>query len=148
LKMLYGFYFDSERCIDCKSCEVACKQWKGIKAGKVKLRRVEEKTEGKFPDVKRHFYSISCRHCAKPGCVEVCPVKAIVKRPDGIVIVNQSQCTGCKKCLDACQFGIPQFDEGGLMWKCDMCLDRIENGLEPMCVATCPTRALTWRTTE
>jgi anaerobic dimethyl sulfoxide reductase subunit B len=144
LKKQYGFYFDSEKCIKCKSCEIACKQWKGILAGTVRLRRVEEITEGIFPDVSRRFFSISCRHCADAPCIEVCPTRAIVKRPDGIVIVNQTDCIGCKVCLEACPFGIPQFDEDGLMQKCDMCPDRIENGQVPMCAAACPTQALKW----
>jgi anaerobic dimethyl sulfoxide reductase subunit B len=146
LKTLYGFYFDPDRCIKCKSCEVACKQWKGIKAGTVALRRVEEVTTGIFPDVKRHFYSISCRHCAKAPCLEVCPTNAIVKRLDGIVIVNQAECIGCKVCLNACPFGIPQFDEEGFMQKCDMCVDRIANGQSPICATTCPVQALRWGT--
>ena len=148
MKTQYGFYFDSDRCIKCKSCEVACKQWKGIKAGTVKLRRVEEVTTGVFPEVKRRFFSISCRHCTRAPCIEVCPTKAIVKRPDGIVIVNQEECIGCKVCLEACPFGAPQFGEDGLMQKCDMCLDRIEIGQMPMCAATCPTQALRWGTPE
>jgi anaerobic dimethyl sulfoxide reductase subunit B (iron-sulfur subunit) len=148
LKTQYGFYFDTKICIKCKSCEVACKQWKGIKAATVKLRRVEEITEGVFPDVKRHFFSVTCRHCAGAPCIKVCPSGAILKRSDGIVIVNQDDCIGCNACLDACPFGIPQFDEDGLMQKCDMCLDRIENGQTPMCAATCPTQALRWGTLE
>jgi anaerobic dimethyl sulfoxide reductase subunit B len=142
--MQYSFHFDSDKCIKCKSCEVACKQWKGIKAGSVKLRKVEELTTGVFPEVKRQFYSISCRHCSDAQCIEACPTKAIVKRPDGIVFVNRNECSGCKACLEKCTFGIPQFDEDGLMQKCDMCLDRIENNQIPICAATCPTQALSW----
>jgi anaerobic dimethyl sulfoxide reductase subunit B len=148
LKTQYGFCFDSDRCIKCKACEVACKQWKGIKAGSIKLRRVEEITTGVFPEVKRRFYSISCRHCANPPCIDVCPTKAIVKRSDGIVIVEEDKCIGCNICLQACPFGVPQFDEDGLMQKCDMCLDRIENNQTPICAATCPTQALSWGTLE
>jgi anaerobic dimethyl sulfoxide reductase subunit B len=144
MKRQFGFYFDSDRCIKCRSCEVACKQWKGIKAGTFKLRRVEEITNGTFPDVTRRFYSVSCRHCAKAPCMDACPTKAITKRPDGIVVVKQSDCIGCKACLEACPFGIPQFDGDGLMQKCDMCLDRLGNGQAPMCAASCPTRALRW----
>jgi Fe-S-cluster-containing dehydrogenase component len=105
-----------------------------------------EVTAGAFPDVKRHFFSISCRHCAMAPCIEVCPAKAIVKRPDGIVIVNQDECIGCKVCLDACPFGVPQFGKDGLMQKCDMCLDRLEQGQKPICAETCPTEALHWGT--
>ena len=144
MKTQYSFSFDSARCIKCKACEVACKQWKGIKAGTIKLRRVEEVTTGVFPEVKRRFLSISCEHCAKARCIEVCPSKAIVKRPDGIVIVERDKCTGCRACLEACPFGAPQFGEDGLMQKCDMCLDRIENSQSPICAATCPTQALRW----
>jgi anaerobic dimethyl sulfoxide reductase subunit B len=144
--MTYSFYFDSSKCIKCKSCEVACKQWKGIKAGTFRLRRVEEVVSGVFPGLKRQFYSISCRHCAKAPCIEACPTKAISKRPDGIVLVNRNECIGCKACLEKCPFGIPQFDTDGLMQKCDMCLDRIENGQVPICAATCPTQALRWGT--
>ncbi len=146
MKTQYGFYFDTQKCIKCKSCEVACKQWKGIKAGTVKLRRVEEITEGIFPDVKRHFFSVSCRHCAKAPCIDACPTKAILKRPDGIVIVKQEECIGCQVCLEACPFGVPQFDENGTLHKCDMCLDRVENGKVPACSAACPTQALRWGT--
>ena len=96
MKKQYGFYHDSERCIKCFACEVACKQWHGIKAGTIKLRKVVEVTTGTFPDVKRTFQSISCIHCVKPACIEACPEGAISKRvEDGIVIVDSSKCTGC-----------------------------------------------------
>jgi anaerobic dimethyl sulfoxide reductase subunit B len=148
LKTQYTFYFDSGRCIKCGACEVACQQWKGIKAGTFKLRRVGEVTTGTFPEVKRRFFSISCRHCAKAPCIAACPTQAIVKHPDGIVMVEQDKCIGCRLCLEACPFGAPQFDEDGLMRICDMCPDRIENGQTPMCAATCPTQALSWGTVE
>jgi anaerobic dimethyl sulfoxide reductase subunit B len=148
LKTRYGFYFDADRCIKCKSCEIACKQWKNIPAGTIKLRRVEEVNSGTFPDVQRHFLSLSCRHCAKPACIEACPTEAITQRLDGIVTVDQDKCNGCRVCLEACQFGAPQFDQDGMMRKCDMCLDRIEIGQTPICAATCPTQALRWGTTQ
>jgi anaerobic dimethyl sulfoxide reductase subunit B (iron-sulfur subunit) len=144
--MPYSFYFDADKCIKCKSCEAACKQWKGIRAGTVRLRRVGEVVSGVFPELKRQFYSVSCRHCAKAPCVEACPTGAITKRPDGIVFVNHSECIGCQACLEKCPFGVPQFDDDGLMRLCDMCLDRIEKGQIPVCVAACPTRALRWGT--
>jgi anaerobic dimethyl sulfoxide reductase subunit B len=146
LKTQYAFYFDADRCITCQSCVVACKQWKGLRAGTFSLRRVKEITTGTFPVVTRRFASISCRHCAHAPCIEVCPTQAIVQRPDGIVVVNPADCIGCKVCLEACPFGAPQFNEDGIMQKCDMCLDRIAGGQAPICAATCPTRALRWGT--
>jgi len=144
-----GFYFNSKRCLKCWACEIACQQWHGIQAGGLKLRRVEEKTLGTFPDVTRTFFSLSCRHCARPRCVAACNVGAISKRNDnGIVLVDRDKCNGCRACLDACPFGIPQFDAAGKMQKCDMCLERIEKGQSPVCSETCPTGALQWGNIE
>jgi anaerobic dimethyl sulfoxide reductase subunit B (iron-sulfur subunit) len=143
----FGFYFDSARCTKCYACEIACLQWHGIEAGTFKLRKVEEVTAGTFPEVKRTFLSLSCHHCGKPPCALVCPSGAISKRTeDGIVLVDSQKCNGCQACLEACPFGIPQFDRNGLMHKCDMCLDRLEIGKKPICVDTCPTKALLWGT--
>jgi len=141
----YGFSFDSGRCIQCWSCEVACKQWHCLKAGTIKLRRVEEVTSGVFPDVKRTFKSVSCMHCVEPPCMEACLQGAIYKRiEDGIVLVDAEKCTGCRACSEVCPVQAPQFDENNIMRKCDMCLDRIKKGQKPICAATCPTGALTW----
>jgi anaerobic dimethyl sulfoxide reductase subunit B (iron-sulfur subunit) len=149
MKKQYGFYFEADKCLKCWSCEVACKQWRGIKAGSIKLRRVTEVTHGTFPGVKRTFLSLSCRQCAKPPCAEACPNGAISKRSeDGIVVVNSQKCIGCRTCLEACPLGVPQYGEDGTMVKCDMCLDRLEQGQGPICVETCPSQALHWGTLE
>jgi anaerobic dimethyl sulfoxide reductase subunit B len=143
------FYHDPDRCIKCYACVVACQQWHGFKAGTIKLRRMEEKTSGTFPQVKRIFRSISCLQCVKPRCVEACPQKAISKREeDGIVVVDSDKCNGCRTCYEVCPVKAPQFSEDGIMHKCDMCLDRTSNGQIPVCAATCPTQALRWGTHE
>lgn len=145
----YGFYFDSSRCLKCWACEIACKQWHGIKAGTIKLRRVLEVTTGTFPNVTRRFISLSCMHCAKAPCAAVCPSGAISKRTaDGIVVVDSSKCIGCHSCLEACPFGVPQYEADGTMRKCDMCLERLAEHQPPICVATCPTQALHWGTLD
>jgi anaerobic dimethyl sulfoxide reductase subunit B (iron-sulfur subunit) len=141
----YAFSFDSTRCLKCYACEIACLQWHGIAAGTFKLRKVTEEISGAFPNVKRVFNSLSCQHCDPAPCAAVCPTGAILQRDeDGIVLVDTAKCNGCRACLEACPFGIPQFDGDGLMHKCDMCLDRIEGGEKPVCVETCPTQALQW----
>jgi anaerobic dimethyl sulfoxide reductase subunit B (iron-sulfur subunit) len=149
MKKQYGFSFQAEKCLKCWSCEVSCKQWHGTKAGSVKLRRVREVTSGSFPEVKRTFLSLSCLHCAKAPCAAACPTGAISKRiEDGIVVVDRQKCIGCRTCLDVCPFGVPQYGEDGTMVKCDMCLERLGHGQRPVCVETCPTRALQWGTVE
>ncbi|HSW57361.1 MAG TPA: 4Fe-4S dicluster domain-containing protein [Dehalococcoidales bacterium] len=143
----YSFYFNSQRCLKCYACEIACLQWHGITPGTIKPRRVLEFTRGTFPSVTRQFLSTACRHCAKAPCAETCPVQAIQRREyDGIVVVDRQKCIGCRHCLETCPFGIPQYAEDGTMQKCDMCLDRLEKGQRPFCVSSCPTLALNWGT--
>lgn len=87
--------------------------------------------------------SIACNHCERPICIEVCPTKAIYKRPDGIVLIDQKKCIGCRYCAWACPYGALLYDpDRGYMTKCDFCVDELEQGLPPACVAACPLRAL------
>src|SRR5207237_7619609 len=91
----------------------------------------------------------SCLHCAEPQCVTVCPTGASYKRAeDGIVLVDEAMCIGCKLCSWACPYGAREFDDdAGVMKKCTLCIDRIYNETlpeaerQPACVATCPSRA-------
>jgi anaerobic dimethyl sulfoxide reductase subunit B (iron-sulfur subunit) len=142
-----GFAFDPELCIKCWACEIACKQWNGISSTAPSRRRVFELVEGTFPQVKRTFISLGCMHCDDAPCARVCPTGAVHRREDGIVAVDQAKCIGCKHCLRACPYGIPQY-EGGVMDKCDCCLGAEPSLGQPRgiphCVSTCPTRALTF----
>lgn len=141
----YGFFYDVSRCVQCHTCEVACKSVRDIEPG-IKWRRVTETWSGEFPNVTRVFFSAACRHCGKPACVAVCPTGAITKRAeDGIVVVDRDKCNGCQDCLPACPFGVPQFGADGIMQKCDFC---IESGREPACVVSCPAEALHYGTME
>ncbi|OGO15632.1 MAG: hypothetical protein A2Z02_07020 [Chloroflexi bacterium RBG_16_48_7] len=137
----YGFYFDEGRCVQCRTCEVACKSAHDIEPG-VKWRQVFETWGGKYPDITRVFFSQSCMHCAKPACAEACPTGAISKRAeDGIVIINTSKCNGCKECLPACPYGVPQFGKDGIVQKCDFCAGI---GRDPACTISCPAEALSF----
>ena len=92
----YGFYYDAGRCIQCRTCEVACKSTNNIEPG-VKWRRVIETWGGNYPDVTRTFFSLACTHCEEPACIVVCPTGAIRKRvEDGIVVVDKDKCNGCQ----------------------------------------------------
>jgi anaerobic dimethyl sulfoxide reductase subunit B len=144
----YAFTHDPQRCIKCFSCETACKQWRETAPATIKLRRVYEETTGEFPAVTRTFHSVSCQHCSDAPCIEACPPGAIGRRKiaggpaTGIVTVDPALCDGCGICLDACPFGVPQFDMDSLMQLCDLCDDRLAEGKTPMCSDVCPTQAL------
>ena len=142
----YGFYFDSERCTGCKTCELACKDYKDLGTD-VNFRRIYEYTGGNWnqqadscwhQDVFAYYMSISCNHCAAPACTKVCPTGAMHKNEDGFVIVNEETCIGCRYCHMAC----PYDAQKGHMTKCDGCYSRIKSGQKPICVDACPLRAL------
>lgn len=90
----------------------------------------------------RHL-ALSCRHCAAPACVAVCPGEALAKNEDGTVTVAEAACLGCRACAEVCPFDVPRFNEdSGVMEKCDLCADLRKDGIAPPCAATCPTGAL------
>ena len=147
-----AFYFDASLCTGCKACQVACKDKSDLPLG-VNWRRVAEYAGGSWvgnPDgtyeqtVFAYYTSIACNHCDNPICAEVCPTQALWKRDeDGIVQVDASKCIGCRYCEWACPYGAPQFNEEvGVMTKCNFCVDYIDAGQAPACVAACPSRAL------
>jgi anaerobic dimethyl sulfoxide reductase subunit B (iron-sulfur subunit) len=138
----WGFIFQPERCIQCHGCEAACKVWRGIPQG-IQWRRVKNIWHGDYPNVTCTAASISCLHCAEPKCVSACPSGAVCKRySDGLVLVDSGKCTGCKACLDACPYDVPQFGPDGIMQKCDLCNHTPGADNAPPCVRTCPTHAL------
>ena len=118
---------------------------------------------GKYPDGKLNFLPIICMHCEEPECEKVCPTGATIRRDDGIVVIDSDKCMGCRYCMVACPYAaryfldkvytyypqhmticekISQRDyELGAVQKCDFCLERIEQGLEPVCVVACPVSA-------
>ena len=144
--MQIAFYYDQTRCIGCNTCIVACKDWNDIPAGPVAWRKLTTIEKGKFPELFVAFLTTSCYHCEKPACVDVCPTKAIYKEEKyGAVLVDFDKCQGTRKCWFACPYGSPQFrgDEPGTkMSKCNMCIDRLGQGLKPICVLSCSMRAL------
>lgn len=146
----YAFYFDSSRCSGCKACQIACKDKNDLEVGQI-WRRVYEIQGGDWlrsgntwtSNVFVYNLSMACNHCENPLCVQGCPTTAMHKREDGIVLVNEERCIGCRYCEWACPYGSPQFNPvKGKMGKCNFCYDLVEQGSPPACVAACPQRAL------
>ncbi len=89
------------------------------------------------------FASDSCKHCNNAGCLNACPVQAIVRTDLGNVFVKQEVCIGCKYCIPACPYGVISFDQRtGTVHKCTLCNDRIHNGLGTACAKACPTGSI------
>jgi Fe-S-cluster-containing dehydrogenase component len=161
-----GLVIDLDTCVGCHACAVACKEWNdggqfgplpdespygreplGVWFNRVHSFEVEPTQKNK-PPLTVHFPR-SCLHCETPDCVTVCPTGASYKRAeDGIVLVDEDKCIGCKLCSWACPYGAREYSQArGVMQKCTLCVDRIYNesfdeyDRQPACVMACPTRA-------
>lgn len=103
---------DLQKCIGCRACTVACMSENNLPPG-VAYRPVLDEEIGKYPNVQKRFTPRPCMQCDDPPCVPPCPVGATFKRPDGIVVIDYSQCIGCRYCITACPYGARYFDFGG-----------------------------------
>ncbi len=139
----YGWVLDYKRCIECRACEAACKQWNGLETG-IRFRQVRVYETGQFPKVQSHALSLACNHCDNPLCLKVCPTKSIFRHAaTGAILINQETCVGCELCSEFCPYGALQINtKTRKMSKCTMCVDRLEQNLQPACVTLCPTGAL------
>jgi Fe-S-cluster-containing dehydrogenase component len=136
--------FDGKKCIRCHSCEVGCQLENDAPPG-IQLRRVRSHVKGRFPDGEERSISTACFHCNDPACVASCPAGALAKRQDGVVVHRRERCIGCGYCVQSCPFYVPQVSPAQhTMRKCSFCVQRIDHGKEPACVAKCPVGALTY----
>jgi Fe-S-cluster-containing dehydrogenase component len=136
---------DPSRCIGCYSCEVACMLEHDLPAGPRPIRIIQIGPLEHKGELIMTYQPASCLHCQAPACVEACPTGAMHKRADGLVLSDFDLCIGCQTCAIACPFGVPQLNPGsGKITKCDGCADRVDQGLTPACVLTCPTGALSF----
>ena len=165
----YAMAIDLKRCFGCHTCAVACKTSNNLSRDVWWNRVYTEGSEyndcgtGVFPNVTMRYIPKSCQHCTNAPCVEVCPTGASYIAEDGVVLINQEQCIGCKACITACPYeartlleetapyidvavGDPIAPEHivGTVEKCNFCHDRIVNGENPACMDLCPGRARFW----
>ena len=174
-KIKLGLVIDLDTCVGCHACAVSCKEWN---SGGIAGPLTDTDPYGKDPEGvwfnRVHSYELeatarcgsgadaqpaqpaqtlhfprSCLHCETPACVTVCPTGASYKRAeDGIVLVDEDKCIGCKLCSWACPYGAREYSAvEGVMKKCTLCVDRIynenleESERQPACVQACPTKA-------
>jgi formate dehydrogenase iron-sulfur subunit len=157
---------DVSKCIGCKACQVACMEWNDLRdevgtcAGTYDNPRdltAQSWTVMKFAeyenpkgDLEWLIRKDGCMHCADPGCLKACPAPgAIVQYANGIVDFHEEHCIGCGYCIAGCPFDVPRISQKDhKAYKCTLCSDRVAVGLEPACIKTCPTGALSFGTKE
>ncbi len=172
----WAMVIDIRRCTGCRTCTVACKaefdtplgSWNAV---------VKEVEMGEYPDINKDFIPRLCNHCegnkkdGEPPCVKYCPEKAsggrakfitpdgrkiryrkgsTYRRPDGMIMYDNSLCIGCGKCIKHCPYGARSFNkrltagksplDNGIS-KCSFCQHRVDKGVEPSCVNACPNNA-------
>ena len=135
----YALIIDSRKCLNCKACVVACRAENRVPLGHSR-DWISEEHRGTWPNLIASFEPEQCHHCANPSCVRVCPTGASFQREDGIVLVNEDDCIGCRYCVVACPYGARFFREDrGVVEKCTFCAHRLARNEVPACVETCPS---------
>ena len=161
----YGIGIDIKKCIGCGNCAKACKKENDVPLEPFYYRTwVEQytiKNDGSVnivspnggidgfkqtvpdEDIFKSFYVPKmCNHCEKSPCEQVCPVGATYLSPEGVVLIDESYCIGCRYCVQACPYGCRFIHPvKKVANKCTLCYHRITKGLAPACMENCPTGA-------
>ena len=127
-------YLNLDLCCGCRSCAAGCAYGHHLQS---RLGHSKIGSQAELP--------LHCLHCDQPACAAACPNEAMKKMQDGMVLRSQLKCVGCSSCSVSCPFGVIQPDlTKHVTPKCDLCLDRLEEGEIPRCVATCTSGALSF----
>ncbi len=161
------YVVDINNCIGCGNCVRACKQENNVPdtVFRTWVERYILTNEGVYVEspngslegfkqvnaelkekIERSFTVPKlCNHCHSPPCVQVCPVGATFKSPEGFVLVDWDHCIGCAYCVQACPYGARYINpEEHKADKCTWCYHRVKKGLRPACVTICPNKARLW----
>jgi Fe-S-cluster-containing dehydrogenase component len=162
--MRYGMVIDTHKCMGCNACTIICKQSNATAPG-IFWNRVYTQEVGKYPSSRLVFLPSLCMHCENPACVKACPTGATYQLDNGIVVIDQDKCSGCRMCMVACPYNARYFNYGepgsyyedseaspyetyrftehiqGTVEKCNLCVDLVASGKDPMCVSVCPAKA-------
>lgn len=145
----HGFHFTADNCIACHACEASCSE-KNDLPPHIAFRKVGIIEGGSWPNSTRMNISMACNHCEDPVCLKGCPTLAYTKHAEyGAVLQDPDICFGCGYCTWVCPYNAPVLDhEKGQVSKCNMCVDRLEVGLQPACVSSCLGNALSFGVIE
>jgi formate dehydrogenase iron-sulfur subunit len=158
--MSKSFFIDTTLCTACRACQVACKQWHDLPAEETenrgtyenpadlsfdtyKLVRMREEVIG--GKLKWLFFPEQCRHCVEAPCLDTAGDASAIYRDaetGAIIFTANTKGMNVDEITESCPYHIPRKGPDGTLAKCDMCLDRVHNGLLPACVKTCPTGAM------
>lgn len=162
----WGMALDLKRCVGCNACTVACKQENGTPRGVFFTKTVSEEV-GHYPNATRIYTPLICNHCSDAPCLNACPTGATYQTDEGLILVDDDKCIGCRACYVACPYKhrtylskdnldkntwypnhVTAFEksklrefQAGTVVKCSFCEHRLAEGKEPACVITCPAVA-------
>lgn len=132
---------DTNKCVGCADCVVACQTENLVPHGYCRDWIVEN-VEGTYPSLDMKFQSERCNHCENAPCVRCCPTGASHIAEGGIVLVTHDECIGCGACIESCPYDARYVHPEGYVDKCTFCIHRVDKGENPACVDVCPTYCL------
>jgi formate dehydrogenase iron-sulfur subunit len=155
--------YDPSKCIGCRACQMACKQWNSLPGESTDPEGIYETPTGLSANTwniiklnediesEPRFFNYQCMHCADAACVSACPSGALYKDEHGFTAYDREKCIGCGYCTQFCPYGVPHLEVESMLTgtakaaKCTFCQDRIWQGIGgPSCAEHCPVEALVW----
>ena len=130
----YELVIAEAACWGCRTCEVACRQEFNLDGATQRITVDGDESEDPAGGPQFTFRVTLCRHSDEPPRADSCPEGAILRRDDGIVVLTEALCSGCRACVDSCPYDAIAFDEEQqVARKCNLCHHRVDQGLMPAC---------------